>query len=64
MGDAKPDEQVIRSLIRLAWASCRGDYQLLLNTTWEEMSSAHLTTGAAQLEDNEYSEDTQLCKYE
>ena len=25
----KPDEEVVRSLIRLAWASSNGDYQLL-----------------------------------
>lgn len=62
LGGVKPDADVVRSLIRLAWASSSGDYQLL-DTPWDDLGSMKLSSSSASLQDNEYSEDVLLCKY-
>lgn len=61
--DMEPDEEVFRALVRLAWASCNGDYHLMLTTSWEDLSLVQLPSGTAQVDENEYADDTQLCKY-
>lgn len=62
LGGVKPDVEVVRSLIRLAWASSSGDYQLL-DKPWDELGSIQLSSSSSQIQDNEYSEDVLLCKY-
>ena len=57
----KPDAEVIRSLIRLALSSSSGDYQLLV-TAWEDLGSVQITAGNTENQENEYSEDMQLCR--
>ncbi len=62
LGGVKPDAEVVRSLIRLAWASSSGDYQLL-DTIWDELGSIKLNSTSILIQENEYSEDILLCKY-
>ena len=57
----KPDEEVVRSLIRLAWASSNGDYQLL-DSPWDELGSIKINSFLTHIQENEYSEDILLCK--
>jgi hypothetical protein len=57
----KPDEEVVRSLVRLAWASSSGDYQLL-DSPWDELGSVKINSFLTPIQENEYSEDTLLCK--
>ena len=57
----KPDAEVVRSLIRLALSSSSGDYQLLL-TAWEDLGSVQKIAGNTENQENEYSEDMQLCR--
>lgn len=59
----KPDQEVVRSVIRFAWASCKVDYDLLLSKPWEELDSLQFATDSSFLQENEYSEDMMLCKY-
>lgn len=58
---AKPDIDVAKSVIRLAWASSSGDFKLL-SSTWEELGTMPLVVGTTQYQD-EYCEDVQLCRY-
>jgi hypothetical protein len=62
LNSIKPDSEVVRSLIRLAWSSSSGNYDLLI-TSWEDLGSVQLTPGNAESQENEYSEDMQLCRY-
>lgn len=62
LSSVKPDEEVVRSLVRLAWASSSGDYQLL-ESPWNELGSVKLSTTVGPTPENEYSEDILLCKY-
>ena len=62
LGGVKPDAEVVRSLIRLAWASSSGDYQLL-DILWDELGSMKPNNTAIPIQENEYSEDILLCKY-
>lgn len=62
LGGVKPDSEVVRSLIRLAWASSSGDYHLL-DTPWDELGTIPLNTNTISILENEYSEDMLLCKY-
>ena len=57
----KPDVDVVRSLIRIAWASSSGDYQLL-TTPWDDLGTIPLGVAAVQYQENEYCEDMQLCR--
>ena len=61
LNSIKPDFEVVRSLIRLAWSSSNGDYELLV-TSWEDLGSVSLTLGNTESQENEYSEDMQLCR--
>jgi len=58
----KPDVDVIKSLIRIAWASSSGDYKLL-TTPWDELGSIPFGVATVQYQENEYCEDMQLCRY-
>ena len=58
----KPDADVVRSLIRIAWASSSGDYKLL-TTPWDELGSIPLGVATLHYQENEYCEDMQLCRY-
>ena len=58
----KPDVDVVKSLIRIAWASSSGDYKLL-TTPWDELGSMPLGVATLQYQENEYCEDMQLCRY-
>ena len=57
----KPDADVFKSLIRLAWASSSGEYKLL-TAPWEELGSIPLAAANVQYQENEYCEDMQLCR--
>ena len=57
----RPDVEVVKSVIRLAWASSSGNYQLL-NASWDDLASMPLIAGTVQYQENEYCEDMQLCK--
>jgi hypothetical protein len=54
----KPNAEVVKSVIRLAWASSSGNYQLL-NMPWEELGHIPLAIGTVHYQD-EYCEDMQL----
>lgn len=63
LGGVKPDADVIRSLVRLAWASSSSNYQLLV-TPWDELGSIKLGSSLSPIQENEYSEDILLSKYD
>ena len=60
MCSIKPDAEVVKSVVRLAWASSSGNYQLL-NTPWEELGPIPLAIGTVHYQD-EYCEDMQLSR--
>jgi len=57
---ARPDVDVVKALVRLAWAGSGGDYRLLA-ASWRELGSMPLLAGQKAFQD-EYCEDVQLCR--
>ena len=55
----KPDAEVVKSVIRLAWASSSGNYPLL-NTPWEELGPIPLAIGTVHYQDEYITEEIQV----